>query len=74
MEEAIALADAQARVRGYDLGRYQRLQAQYTAAEDTWAVSYDAKPAAGQADGEKHFSVTVEDKTRRTEVVAPKDK
>lgn len=63
--EAIALADAEARAQDYDLGEYQRPQADYTAADGTWSVSYDQKNADGSG---KHFSVSVEDKTKKAAV------
>lgn len=69
--EVIELADAEARTRDYDLGEYQRPQVQYAAADDTWAVSYDQKnDANGMGDAGKHFSVSVEDRTKKTSIVA----
>jgi hypothetical protein len=68
--EVIELADAEARKQGYDLGTYQRPQAQYAATDNTWSVSYDQKNDAGEAG--KPFSVKVEDKTKKTSIVAGK--
>jgi hypothetical protein len=68
--EVIELADAEARTQGYDLGKYQRPQAQYAATENIWSVSYDQKNDAGEAG--KPFSVKVEDKTKKTSIVAGK--
>jgi hypothetical protein len=68
--EVIGLADAEARTQGYDLDKYQRPQAQYAATENTWSVSYDQKNDAGEAG--KPFSVKVEDKTKKTSIVAGK--
>jgi hypothetical protein len=44
------------------LGEYQRSQPHYTAADGTWSVSYDQK-FVGETG--KHFSVSVEDKTKK---------
>jgi hypothetical protein len=68
--EVIGLADAEARTQGYDLDKYQRPQAQYAATENTWSVSYDQKSDAGEAG--KPLSVKVEDKTKKTSIVAGK--
>jgi hypothetical protein len=70
--EVIGLADAEARVQGYDVGRYQRPKVDYTAADDTWSVVYDQKPTEGKTEVNKDFSVTVEDKTRKTSIVGGK--
>lgn len=66
--EVIELADAEARTQGYDLGTYQRPQAQYATTDNTWSVSYDQSNDAGEAG--KPFSVKVEDKTKKTSIVA----
>jgi len=68
--EVIELADAEVRAKGYDLGTYQRPQAQYAATDNTWSVSYDQKSDAGEAG--KPISVKVEDKTKKTSIVAGK--
>lgn len=68
--EVIELADAEARTQGYDLGEYQRPQAHYAAASDTWSVVYDGKPADGATEAGKPFSVSVEDKTKKASVAA----
>jgi hypothetical protein len=68
--EVIGLAAAEARSQGYDLGEYQRPQARYTAADDAWSVFYDQKSIDGMAAVGKHFSVTVEDKTKKTSIIA----
>jgi len=64
-EEVIDLADAEARTRGYNPAEYQRAEPQYNAADDTWLLLYDQKPAAnGMAETGKPFGVTVHDKTK----------
>jgi len=71
--EVIDLADAEARTQGYDLGEYQRPQARYTAAGDTWSIVYDQKRNAnGMGEVGKHFSVSVEDNTKKISIAAEK--
>lgn len=65
--EVIELANAEARKQGYDLKTYQHPQADYAAADDTWSISYDQINADGVGN---HFSVSVEDKTKKTAVVS----
>ena len=67
-DEAIGLADTEARAKGYDLDQYQRPKADYSAVKDKWSLFYtlkDPKTAGGDL---QPFSVTVEDKTRKVEV------
>lgn len=66
--EIVGLADAEARIRGYDLDTYQRPQAQYNAASDSWSVSYNRKSAAGSAGTAKNFTIQVEDKTKNMSI------
>jgi hypothetical protein len=66
--QAIALADAEARQRGYDLGEYERPQVRYMTEDETWSVSYDQKGVNGTGETGKHFSVTVDDKTKKAEL------
>jgi hypothetical protein len=70
--EVIGLADAGARAQSYNLDEYRRTLPQYKG--ETWSVSYDSKSvdANGMGGAGKHFSVTVEDKTKKTSVVAGK--
>jgi hypothetical protein len=70
--EAIELADAEARAQGYQLGTYQHPQARYTAADDTWSVFYEQKSANGAGENAKRFTVSVQDKSKKTSVVPPK--
>jgi hypothetical protein len=64
--EVIELSNAEARKQGYDLKTFQHPQADYTAADETWSVSYDQINADGVGN---RFSVSVEDKTKKTSVV-----
>jgi hypothetical protein len=68
--EVVELADAEARTQGYDLGEYQRPQARYAAAADTWSVIYDQKSVDGKTEIGKSISVSVEDKTKKVSVPA----
>jgi len=70
--EVTGLADAEGRAQGYNLGEYQRPQVHYTATDDRWSVFYDQKSVNGKAEPGKHFSVTVEDKTKKTSIVPGK--
>jgi hypothetical protein len=69
--DVIELADAEARTQGFDLGEYQHPQARYSAADGTWSVLYDLKSVDSNAMGgmDKPFSVSVEDKTKKTSIV-----
>lgn len=71
-EEVVDLADAVARSRGYDLAEYQRSDAQYDPADQTWSLLYEQKPVDGRAETRKHFSVAVRDKTKSTALVPGK--
>jgi hypothetical protein len=66
--EVVGLADAEARIRGYDLDTYQRPQAEYSAANDNWSVAYKQKSAAGSAGTAKNFTIKVEDKTKNMSI------
>jgi len=66
--EVIGLADANARTQGYDLGEYQRPQVNYVPADDIWSVVYQKFIKSTGEIGE-HFSVKVEDKTKKTSIV-----
>jgi hypothetical protein len=70
--EVTGLADAEARAQGYNLGEYQRPQVHYTATDDRWSVIYDQKSIDDMAETGKHFSVTVEDKTKKTSIIPGK--
>jgi hypothetical protein len=64
-EEAIDLADAEARALGYNLDEYQRPKADYSAVEDKWWLFYDQKSGDGMPEIGKYFSATVHDKTKK---------
>ena len=63
-EEAIGVADAAARNKGYSIDQYQRPEPRFDAIDQTWSVRYEPKSQAV-----KHFTVAIDDKTGRTAVV-----
>lgn len=64
--EVIELANTEARKQGYHLDEYHHPQADYAEGDGTWSVSYDQTNADGAGN---RFSVSVEDKTKKTSVV-----
>ena len=68
-EAVVDLADAVARSRGYDLAEYQSPEPQYDPVDGTWSLLYDQKLVDGTTAIGKHFSVAVDDKTKRTVLV-----
>lgn len=66
--EVIDLADAKAHSRGYDPAEYQRPEPQYDPADNTWSLLYEQK-SDGMVDIGNHFSVAVDDKTKKTSIV-----
>ncbi len=72
MEEVIQLADAEARSKGYSLSQFERVQAIYTAPDDRWSVSYDQKSADVGSEPGNHFSISVEDKTKKASLIPGK--
>ena len=67
-DEAIGLADAEARSRGYNLDEYQRPKADYSAVKDKWSLFYTLKDSKAAGGDLQPFSVTVEDKTKKVEI------
>jgi hypothetical protein len=65
--EVIRIADAEARRHGYDLRAYERPKAHYNYVhrDETWWVSYEGKAVNGMTTVGNHFSVTIEDKTKK---------
>ena len=72
MEEVIQLADGEARSKGYSLSQFERIQAIYTAPDDRWSVSYDQKSADAGSEPGNHFSISVEDKTKKASLIPGK--
>jgi hypothetical protein len=67
-DEAVGLADTEARSRGYDLSQYQRPKADYSAVKDKWSLFYNLKDPKMAGGDMQPFSVTVEDKTKKVEI------
>ena len=67
-DEVIDLAETVARAHGYDLNSYQRSGTEYHEPDDTWSLTYE-KPADTASERGKHFSVTVDNRTKKAAVV-----
>jgi hypothetical protein len=67
-DEAIGVADIEARARGYDLNEYDRPKADYSAVKDKWSLFYNLKDPKMAGGDLQPFSVTVEDKTKKVEI------
>jgi hypothetical protein len=67
-EEAIALADAEARTEGYAVDEYERPKADYSRVKDKWSLVYDLTDATAASENPRHFTMTVEDKTKKVEM------
>ncbi|HEY6207007.1 MAG TPA: hypothetical protein VIW21_12660 [Chthoniobacterales bacterium] len=61
--EAIELADAEARNRGYNLNEYQHPQSQHVTDSETWSVSYEPNTSSATA-----FSVIIDEKTMKAQI------
>jgi hypothetical protein len=67
-QDVIDLADAEARVQGYELSEFERPKADYSATTGKWRLFYQQKSVDGAPPAGKHFIATVEDQTRKTTV------
>lgn len=67
-DEAIGLADIEARAKGYDLNEYQRPKTDYSAVKDKWSLFYNLKDPKAAGGDFQPFSVTVEDNTKKVEI------
>jgi hypothetical protein len=67
-QEVMALADAEARAQGYELNEYQRPKADYSTVRGKWSLFYDLKQPDAASQNAQHFSVTVDDETKKAEV------
>ena len=67
-EEAVNLADTEARVQGYDLNQYERPKADYSKVKRMWSLIYDLKQADAAGETAPYFRVSVDDETRKVEV------
>ena len=67
-EEVVALADAEARKRGYELNDYERPDPVFDPTDQTWSLSYDLKSTDDGASN-KHLAIAIDDETKKTAVV-----
>jgi hypothetical protein len=67
-QEAMELADAEARAHGYDLAGYGRPKGDYSAVKGLWSFLYNAKDANAAVDKPPGFLVTVDDASKKAEV------
>lgn len=71
-EDAILLADAEARNAGYDLHDYHRPKGAYDSASGSWSLVYDKKSGENvNPDSPAHLKITVEDETKKAAVASP---
>jgi hypothetical protein len=68
-DEVVDLADTLARTHGYNISEYERSEAHHSETDDTWSISYEQKPGEGMAESAKHFSVTVDGKSKKASIV-----
>jgi hypothetical protein len=68
-QEAMELADAEAHALGYDLSEYQRPRSDYSAVKHQWSFFYSSKDGEAGSDKAQHFLVTVDDGTKKAEVI-----
>ena len=67
-DDVVGLADGEARDKGFNLSDYQRPKADYSAVKDKWSLFYNLKDPKAAGGDLQPFSVTVEDKTKKTEL------
>jgi hypothetical protein len=67
-EEVVDLADAAARSRGYDPAQYWRPDPRYNPADKIWSLEYDQKAHYASGALGKHFTVTVDNKTKKASI------
>ena len=63
-EEVVDLANAEVRLRGYDVTELSRTEPHYNATDETWSLSYDQSAPEGAEEPAKHFNVMIDDKTK----------
>lgn len=65
-DEAVAIADSEARARGFDLNSYDRPKADYSKVKGKWSLVYQLKDR--NVDAPPHVDVTVDDDTKKVEI------
>lgn len=68
-QEVIDLADAEMRKRGHKVEEYQRPEPLFDPVDRTWSLFYERNPGSGEKQTNKHFTVAIDDKTRRIAIV-----
>jgi hypothetical protein len=63
-EEVVDVADAGARTRGYTPAEYQRAEPRYNSKDQIWTIEYEQRLPDEPMESAKHFSFTVDDKTK----------
>jgi hypothetical protein len=71
-EEVVDLADTAARSRGYDPAQYWRPDPRYNRADKIWSLEYDQKAHYATEGIGKHFTVTVDNKTKKASIMPGK--
>jgi hypothetical protein len=66
--EVISLADAEARIQGYNVDEYKRPKVDHSAVKGKWALFYGLKEGADAPGNPGAFTVTVEDQTKKVEI------
>jgi hypothetical protein len=67
-DEAVTIADSEARARGYDLSQYERPKADYSKVKGKWSFVYDLKNPGMAEESARRFRVTVDDTSRKADV------
>jgi hypothetical protein len=67
-DEAVEIADTEARARGYDLSEYQRPTADYSKVKGKWSLVYDLKKPDVVQDKPHRLRVTIDDASRKADV------
>ena len=68
-QEVVAVADAEAQKRGYELGNYERPDPLFDPIDKTWSLSYPGKSINGTVQSNKRFTVAIDDKNKKTAIV-----
>jgi hypothetical protein len=67
-DEAVTIADTEARARGYDLSQYQRPKADYSKVKSKWSLIYDLKNPDTADESARRLRITVDDASRKADV------
>lgn len=67
-DDAINLAETEARIQGYHLDDYQRPKVDHSAVKGKWSLFYGSKEQSNAGENGGPLTVTVEDKTKKVEI------